>query len=62
MNVKELIAELQKFNPEAIVVYDNMEFYAEVTTLDGKDSDDTEIDLFNEPTVPPAQAKSVVIY
>lgn len=62
MNVKELITELQKFNPEAIVVYDNMEYFAEVDNLDGKDSDDTEIDLFNEPTIPPAQAKSVVIY
>lgn len=62
MNVKELITELQKFNPEAIVVYDNMEFFAEVDNLDGKDSDDTEINLFDEPNVPPAQAKAVVIY
>lgn len=62
MNVKELITGLQKFNPEAIVVYDNMEYFAEVNNLDGKDSDDTEIDLFNEPTIPSAQAKSVVIY
>ena len=26
MNVKDLIIELQKCNPEAIVIYDNMEF------------------------------------
>lgn len=62
MKVKELIIELQKCNPEAIVVYDNMEYFAEVDNLDGKDSDDTEIDLFNEPTVPVAQAKSIVVY
>lgn len=62
MNVKELITELQKFNPEAIVVYDNMGYFAEVDNLDGKDSDDTEINLFDEPNVPPAQAKAVVIY
>lgn len=62
MKVKELIIELQKCNPEAIVVYDIMEYFAEVDNLDGKDSDDTEIDLFNEPTVPVAQAKSIVIY
>ena len=62
MNVKELITELQKFNPEAIVVYDNMEYFAEVDNLDGKDSDDTEINLFDKPNVPPAQAKAVVIY
>lgn len=62
MNVRELIIELQKCNPEAIVVYDNMEYFAEVDNLDGKDSDDTEIDLFSEPNVPVAQAKSIVIY
>lgn len=62
MNVKELITELQKFNLEAIVVYDNMEYFAEVNNLDGKDSDDTKIDLFNEPNVPVAQAKAIVIY
>lgn len=62
MNVKDLIIELQKCNPEAIVVYDNMEYFAEVDNLDGKDSDDTELDLYNEPNVPVAQAKSIVIY
>lgn len=62
MNVKELIIELQKCNPEAIVVYDNMEYFAEVDNLDGKDSDDTEINLFDEPNVPVAQAKAIVIY
>ena len=62
MKVKELIIELQKCNPEAIVVYDNSEYFAEVDNLDGKNSDDTEIDLFDEPNVPVAQAKSIVIY
>ena len=38
MNVKDLIIELQKCNPEAIVVYDNMEFF-EVENVTGKDSD-----------------------
>lgn len=62
MKVKELIIELQKCNPEAIVIYDNMEYFAEVDNLDGKDSDDTEIDLFNEPNVPVNQAKAIVVY
>lgn len=62
MKVKELIIELQKCNPEAIVVYDGMEYFAEVDTLDGKDTDDTEIDLFEEPNVPVNQAKLIVIY
>ena len=62
MKVKELIIELQKCNPEAIVVYDNMEYFAEVDNLDGKDSDDTELNLFDEPNVPVAQAKAIVIY
>ena len=62
MKVKELIIELQKCNPEAIVVYDNMEYFAEVDNLDGKDSDDTEIDLFDEPNVSVAQAKTIIIY
>lgn len=62
MKVKELITELQKCNPEAIVVYDNMEYFAEVDNLDGKDSDDTELNLFDEPNVPVNQAKSIVIY
>lgn len=61
MNVKDLIVELQKCNPEAIVIYDNMEFF-EVENVTGKDSDDLEIDLFNEPDVPVAQAKSIIIY
>lgn len=61
MNVKELITELQKCNPEAIVIYDNEEFF-EIENLDGKDSDDLEIDLFNEPNVPLAQAKSIILY
>lgn len=61
MKVKELIIELQKCNPEAIVLYENMEFM-EVDNLDGKDSDDIEIDLFNEPNVPLAQAKTIIIY
>lgn len=61
MNVKELIIELQKCNPEAIVIYDNEEFF-EIENLDGKDSDDLEIDLFNEPNVPLTQAKSIILY
>lgn len=60
MNVKELIIELQKCNPEAIVVYDNMEFF-EVENVMGKDSDDLELDLYNEPDVPLTKAKSIVI-
>lgn len=61
MNVKELIIELQKCNPEAIVIYDNEEFF-EIENLDGKDSDELEIDLFNEPNVPLAHAKSIILY
>lgn len=61
MNVKELIAELQKCNPEATVLYNNMELF-EVEGFDGKDSDDVLIDLLSEPNVPVAQAKSIVIY
>ena len=61
MNVKDLIIELQKCNPEAIVIYDNMEFF-EVENVTGKGSDDLEIDLYNEPDVPLAQAKSIIIY
>lgn len=60
MNVKDLITELQKCNPEAIIVYDNMEFF-EVENVMGRDSDDLELDLYNEPDVPLAQAKSIVI-
>lgn len=60
MKVKELIIELQKCNPEAIVVYDNMEFF-EIENVMGKDSDDLELDLYNEPDVPLAQAKSIII-
>ena len=62
MNIKELIIELQKCNPEAIVLYDNMEYFAEVDNLDGKDSDDTELNLFDEPNIPVAQAKAIIIY
>lgn len=61
MKVKNLIIELQKCNPEAIVIYDNEEFF-EIENLDGKDSDDLEIDLFNEPNVPLTQAKSIILY
>ncbi len=61
MNVKELIAELQKCNLEATVLYNNMELF-EVEGFDGKDSDDVLIDLLSEPNVPVAQAKSIVIY
>lgn len=61
MNVKELIAELQKCNPKATVLYNNMELF-EVEGFDGKASDDVLIDLLSEPNVPVAQAKSIVIY
>lgn len=61
MNVKELIAKLQKCNPEATVLYNNMELF-EVEGFDGKASDDVLIDLLSEPNVPVAQAKSIVIY
>lgn len=61
MNVKELIAELQKCNQEATVLYNNMELF-EVEGFDGKASDDVLIDLLSEPNVPVAQAKSIVIY
>lgn len=61
MNVKELIIELQKCNPEAIVIYEDIELF-EVDNLVGKDSDDIEIDLYNEPDVPVAQAKSIILY
>ena len=37
-----------------------MEFF-EVGNVMGKDSDDLEIDLYNEPDVPLAQAKSIII-
>lgn len=62
MKVKELIAELQKFNPEAVVFCYNIEYFDEVDNLDGKGTDDNELNLFDEPNVPPAQAKSIVIY
>jgi hypothetical protein len=61
MNVKELIAELQKCNPKATVLYNNMELF-EVEGFDGKASDDVLIDLLSEPNVPVAQAKSIIIY
>lgn len=61
MNVKELITELQKCNPEAAVLYSNMELF-EVEGFDGKASDDVLIDLLSEPNVPVAQAKSIIIY
>ena len=61
MNVKELIAELQKCNPKATVLYNNMELF-EVESFDGKASDDVLIDLLSEPNVPVAQAKSIIIY
>ena len=61
MKVKELIAELVKCNPEAIVIYKNMEIF-EVDNVGGIGSDDLELDLLNEPPVPLAQAKSIVIY
>lgn len=61
MNVKELIAELQKCNPKATVFYNNMELF-EVEGFDGKASDDVLIDLLSEPNVPVAQAKSIIIY
>lgn len=61
MNVKELIAELQKCNPEAAVLYNNMELF-EVEGFDGKASDDVLIDLLSEPNVSVAQAKSIIIY
>lgn len=61
MNVKELIAELQKCNPKATVLYNNMELF-EVEGFDGKASDDVLIALLSEPNVPVSQAKAVVIY
>lgn len=61
MNVKELIVELQKCNPKATVLYNNMELF-EVEGFDGKASDDVLIDLLSEPNVPVAQAKSIIIY
>lgn len=62
MKVKELIMELQKCNPEAIIFYYNESYFDEVGTLDGKDTDDNELNLFDEPNVPVAQAKSIFIY
>lgn len=62
MNVKELITELQKCNPEAIVFFYNIEYFDEVDNLDGKDTDDNDLNLFDEPNVPVAQAKSIIIY
>lgn len=62
MNVKELITELQKCNPEATVFCYNIEYFDEVDNLDGKGTDDNELNLFDEPNVPVAQAKSIVIY
>ena len=62
MNVKELIIELQKCNPEASIFCYNGEYFDEVDNLDGKDTDDNELNLFDEPNVPVAQAKSIVIY
>ena len=61
MNVKELIAELQKCNPEAIVIYANMEFF-EVDGVVGRDSKDLKIESFDAPNVPVSQAKAVIIY
>lgn len=61
MKVKELIAELQKCNPEATVLYNNMELF-EVEGFDGKASDDVLIDLLSEPNVPVNQAKAIVVY
>lgn len=61
MNVKELIAELQKCNPEATVLYANMEFF-EVDNVVGRESKDLKIESFDAPNVPVAQAKSIVIY
>lgn len=62
MNVKELIAELQKCNPKATVLYNNNMELFEVEGFDGKASDDVLIDLLSEPNVPVAQAKSIIIY
>ena len=61
MNVKELITELQKCNPEAIVIYANMEFF-EVDNVVGRDSKDLKFESFDAPDVPVAQAKAIVIY
>lgn len=61
MKVKELIIELQKCNPEAIVIYNNMNFF-EVDDLIGKDSDDLKTDFYRAPIIPLAQAKSIIIY
>lgn len=61
MKVKELIIELQKCNPEATVLYNNMELF-EVAGFDGKASDDVLIDLLSEPNVSVAQAKSIIVY
>lgn len=60
MKVKELITELQKCNPNAIVVYDDMEVF-EVEEVLGKAIDDTEIDLYDEPDVPLNQAKLIML-
>lgn len=61
MTVKEVIQLLQQCNPEATVLYNNMELF-EVEGFDGKASDDVLIDLLSEPNVPVNQAKSIVIY
>ena len=61
MKVKELIIELQKCNPEAIVIYNNMNFF-EVDDLIGKDSDDLKTDFYRAPIVSLTQAKSIIIY
>lgn len=60
MKVKELIIELQKCNPEAVVIYNNMNFF-EVDDLIGKDSDDLKTDFYRASIIPLAQAKSIVI-
>lgn len=61
MNVKELIVELQKCNPEATVLYANMEFF-EVDNVVGRDSKDLKIESFDAPDVPLVQANAVIIY
>lgn len=61
MKVKELIIELQKCNPEAIVIYANMEFF-EVDGVVGKASKDLKIESFDTPNVPLVQAKLIILY